>query len=67
LTAPLLQNQRITKNVAEVQIIGKIINIKTVEFAKGRKRLVATFVDETGQMELVWFQGQNGSGIVEAQ
>jgi ATP-dependent DNA helicase RecG len=23
-------------NVAEVQIIGKIINIKTVEFAKGR-------------------------------
>jgi len=44
-------------NVAEVQIIGKIINIKTVEFAKGRKRLVATFVDDTGQMELVWFQG----------
>ncbi|MGG7034500.1 MAG: ATP-dependent DNA helicase RecG [Flavobacterium sp.] len=43
--------------VAEVQIIGKIINIKTVEFAKGRKRLVATFVDETSQMELVWFQG----------
>jgi len=45
-------------NVAEVQIIGKIINIKTVEFGKGKKRLVATFVDDTGQMELVWFQGQ---------
>nr|WP_315188040.1 ATP-dependent DNA helicase RecG [uncultured Flavobacterium sp.] len=44
-------------NTAEVQIIGKIIAIKTVEFAKGRKRLVATFVDDTGQMELVWFQG----------
>ena len=44
-------------NAAEVQIIGKIIAIKTVEFAKGRKRLVATFVDDTGQMELVWFQG----------
>lgn len=44
-------------NVAEVQIIGKIINVKTVEFGKGRKRLVATFVDDTGQMELVWFQG----------
>jgi ATP-dependent DNA helicase RecG len=44
-------------NVAEVQIIGKIINVKTVEFAKGRKRLVATFVDDTSQMELVWFQG----------
>lgn len=43
--------------VAEVQIIGKIINIKTVEFGKGKKRLVATFVDDTGQMELNWFQG----------
>ncbi|MDG2432516.1 ATP-dependent DNA helicase RecG, partial [Flavobacterium sp.] len=47
----------IQNNIAEVQIIGKIINIKTVEFGKGRKRLVATFVDDTGQMELVWFQG----------
>ncbi|WP_188051052.1 ATP-dependent DNA helicase RecG [Flavobacterium sp. GP15] len=44
-------------NGAEVQIIGKIINIKTVEFGKNQKRLVATFVDDTGQMELVWFQG----------
>ena len=43
--------------VAEVQIIGKIINIKTVEFGKGKKRLAATFVDDTGQMELNWFQG----------
>ncbi|MEL1241095.1 ATP-dependent DNA helicase RecG [Flavobacterium flavipallidum] len=48
---------QLQNNIAEVQIIGKIINIKTVEFAKGRKRLVATFVDDTGQMELVWFQG----------
>ena len=44
-------------NVAEVQIIGKIINVKTVGFGKNQKRLVATFVDDTGQMELVWFQG----------
>lgn len=43
---------------AEVQIIGKVINLKTVEFAKGKTRLVATFIDDTGQMELVWFQGQ---------
>ncbi|WP_306350304.1 ATP-dependent DNA helicase RecG [Flavobacterium sp. '19STA2R22 D10 B1'] len=41
---------------AEVQIVGKIINIKTVEQKRG-KRLVATFVDATGEMELVWFQG----------
>lgn len=43
--------------VSEVQIIGKIIHIKTVEFGKNKKRLVATFIDDTGQMELVWFQG----------
>jgi ATP-dependent DNA helicase RecG len=44
-------------NASEVQIIGKIIHIKTVEYGKNQKRLVATFVDETGQMELNWFQG----------
>lgn len=42
---------------AEVQIIGKITHIKTVEQKRG-KRLVATFIDETGSMELVWFRGQ---------
>jgi ATP-dependent DNA helicase RecG len=43
---------------SEVQIVGKVIHIKTVEQGKGKSRLVATFADETGQMELVWFQGQ---------
>lgn len=42
---------------AEVQIIGKITHIKTVEQKRG-KRLVATLMDETGTMELVWFRGQ---------
>ncbi len=42
---------------ADVQVIGKIVNIKTIEQKKG-KRLVAKFVDETGSMELVWFRGQ---------
>ncbi|SRX75407.1 ATP-dependent DNA helicase RecG [Aequorivita antarctica] len=42
---------------AEVQIIGKITHIKTVEQKRG-KRLVATFIDETGSIELVWFRGQ---------
>ncbi len=41
---------------AEVQIVGKITHIKTVEQKRG-KRLVATFLDETGTMELVWFRG----------
>jgi ATP-dependent DNA helicase RecG len=49
-------NELKPNNTAEVQLVGKIINIKTVEQQRG-KRLVATFVDETGQMELVWFQG----------
>lgn len=43
---------------SEVQISGKIIHLKTIEQGKGKSRLVATFVDDTGQMELVWFQGQ---------
>ncbi|WP_010251254.1 ATP-dependent DNA helicase RecG [Myroides injenensis] len=41
---------------SEVQIIGKIIHLKTVEQKRG-KRLVATFTDGTGEIELVWFQG----------
>ncbi|UII79392.1 ATP-dependent DNA helicase RecG [Flagellimonas sp. CMM7] len=40
---------------ADVQVIGKIVHIKTVEQKRG-KRLVASFVDETGEMELVWFR-----------
>jgi ATP-dependent DNA helicase RecG len=41
---------------AEVQIIGKITHIKTIGEKRG-KRIVATFIDETGKMELVWFRG----------
>ncbi|WP_108247007.1 ATP-dependent DNA helicase RecG [Muricauda brasiliensis] len=41
---------------ADVQVVGKIVHIKMVEQKRG-KRLVATFVDETGQMDLVWFRG----------
>ncbi len=41
---------------AEVQLIGKIIALKMVEQKRG-KRLVANFVDDTGQLELIWFQG----------
>lgn len=41
---------------AEVQIVGKIIHLKTLG-EKRSKRLVATFADDTGKMELVWFRG----------
>ncbi|MDT0621677.1 ATP-dependent DNA helicase RecG [Croceitalea vernalis] len=40
---------------ADVQILGKIVHLKTVEQKRG-KRLVASFVDDTGQMDLVWFR-----------
>ncbi len=46
---------QLERNNADVQIIGKITSIKMVE-GKGR-RLVATFKDDTGQMDLVWFRG----------
>ena len=47
---------QLQNNSSEVQVIGKIINIKTVQQKRG-SRLVATFTDGTGQMELVWFRG----------
>ena len=43
------------RNNAEVQVVGKVTHLKTVEHNK-KKRLVATFRDETGEMELVWFR-----------
>lgn len=49
--------KELQQNSAEVQIIGKIVSIRTVEQKKGN-RMVADFVDETGKIELVWFRGQ---------
>lgn len=48
---------QIQDSTAEIQIIGKVVHIKSVA-SKNKKtsRLVATFVDETGEMELVWFR-----------
>ncbi len=48
---------QLERSNADIQIIGKIIHIKTVAQKKG-SRLVAKFVDETGEMELVWFRSQ---------
>ncbi|AXT59301.1 ATP-dependent DNA helicase RecG [Aquimarina sp. AD10] len=47
---------QLQRNSSEVQIMGKIVNIKTVEQKRG-KRLVAKFMDDTGSLELVWFRG----------
>lgn len=48
---------QLQRSSADVQIIGKVVHIKTVEQKKG-SRLVARFKDDTGEIELVWFRGQ---------
>ena len=47
---------QLQQNSSEVQLVGKITQLKTVKQKKG-SRLVATFVDDSGRMELVWFRG----------
>jgi ATP-dependent DNA helicase RecG len=48
---------QLQRNNADVQIVGEITNLK--DAGEGRsKRLIATFKDDTGVMELVWFRGQ---------
>lgn len=42
---------------SEVQVVGKITSLKSVAQKRG-SRLVATFQDASGSMELVWFKGQ---------
>ena len=48
---------QLQQNSAEIQIIGVITKFQEIEQKRG-KRLVATFQDDTGTMELVWFRGQ---------
>ncbi|HLT34434.1 MAG TPA: ATP-dependent DNA helicase RecG, partial [Aquaticitalea sp.] len=48
---------QLQRNNADVQITGEITSLKDIGEGRG-KRLVATFKDETGFMELVWFRGQ---------
>ncbi|HMB99587.1 MAG TPA: ATP-dependent DNA helicase RecG [Flavobacteriaceae bacterium] len=47
---------QLQRNNAEIQVIGEITKVEEVGQAR-KKRLVATFKDETGIMELVWFRG----------
>jgi len=44
-------------NNTEVQLVGKIIHIRTIEGKnKAQNRLVATFSDGVNTMDLVWFR-----------
>ncbi|MFV0541155.1 MAG: ATP-dependent DNA helicase RecG [Aestuariibaculum sp.] len=48
---------QLQNNNADVQVIGQITAFKDIAQKRG-KRLVATYQDNTGTMELVWFRGQ---------
>jgi ATP-dependent DNA helicase RecG len=48
--------REINESMPFVQLRGKIISFETIG-EKFKKRLVATFIDDTGAVELVWFQG----------
>lgn len=48
---------QLERHSADVQIIGRITDIYEVKQKRG-SRLVATFSDATGSMDLVWFRGQ---------
>jgi ATP-dependent DNA helicase RecG len=50
--------QEITESMPFVQLKGKIIK-KELIAGGAKKRLVAHFSDETGHVELIWFQGIN--------
>jgi ATP-dependent DNA helicase RecG len=48
--------KELSAEIPYVQLRGKIIH-KEIIGIKRNQRLVATFIDETGKLELIWFQG----------
>ncbi len=46
----------LSNNMPYVQVKGKIIRFETIG-ERNKQRLVARFADESGAMELIWFQG----------
>ncbi len=47
----------ITEDLPLVQLIGRLENIRLIGTGKGKERMSAIFRDQTGTLELVWFQG----------
>jgi len=50
--------QEIPKNQSEVQIIGKIKNVRRTK-VRFRDRLTCEFYDNTGKIDLIWYRGFN--------
>jgi len=43
-------------STSEIQIIGSLTNLKTVQ-TKNKTRLIGSFEDDTGSIDLIWFRG----------
>ena len=52
----LIRDLKQEQSEVEIQLKGKISNLKEIIYGKGQKRLTAKFHDQTGSIDLVWFQ-----------
>ena len=52
----LIHDLKQEQSEVEIQLKGKISNLKEITYGKGQKRLTAKFHDQTGSIDLVWFQ-----------
>ena len=52
----LIRDLKQEQSEVEIQLKGKISILKEITYGKGQKRLTAKFHDQTGSIDLVWFQ-----------
>ena len=52
----LIRDLKQEQSEVEIQLKGKISDLKELTYGKGQKRLTAKFHDQTGSIDLVWFQ-----------
>lgn len=52
----LIRDLKQEQSEVEIQLKGKISDLKEITYGKGQKRLTAKFHDQTGNIDLVWFQ-----------
>ena len=52
----LIHDLKQEQSEVEIQLKGKISDLKEITYGKGQKRLTAKFHDQTGNIDLVWFQ-----------
>ena len=52
----LIRDLKQEQSEVEIQLKGKISDLKEITYGKGQKRLTAKFHDQTESIDLVWFQ-----------